>query len=241
MIDEIIEEIKREERPEKAKFLTRFFKTGEGEYGFGDVFYGISVPISRKIAIKYKELSLNDVKQLLLSKVHEERLIAVFILVLQFQKADETGKKEIYDFYLAHTKYINNWDIVDSSADRIVGEYLWMYGTSTLLSVKKILEYLAKSTDLWEKRIAIMSTFAFIKHGQSEMTFAVADILLHDKHDLIHKAVGWMLREVGKRVSQEVEEEFLKTRYKTMPRTMLRYAIEHFPAEKRKMYLLGEI
>jgi 3-methyladenine DNA glycosylase AlkD len=239
MIDELRKEIKQFEDKEKAKFLTRFFKTGEGEYGFGDIFYGINVPVSRKIAQRYRQISIADIKILLHSPVHEERLIAVFILVLQFTKASKHGKKEIYDFYLSNTRYINNWDIVDSSADKIVGKYLWEYGDKEY--ALEVLQKLALSDDLWEKRIAIMSTFAFIKHNDPELTFIIAKLLLHDKHDLIHKAVGWMLREVGKRVSREEEESFLKSTYKSMPRTMLRYAIEHFPQEKRQQYLLGKV
>lgn len=221
---------------EKAVFLTRFFKTGKGEYGEGDIFYGLTVPVSRKIALSYQRLPLDDVKVLLHSKIHEERLIAVFILVLQFQKADETVRKEMYDFYLTHKKYINNWDIVDASADKIVGEYLYMYNS---LAAAAQLKILAKSDNLWERRIAIIATFAFIKHGNATLTFSIAEVLLYDKEDLIHKAVGWMLREVGKRVSKELEREFLQTRYKTMPRTMLRYAIEHFTEAERKKYLRG--
>lgn len=227
--------------PEKGEFLKRFFKTGKGQYGEGDIFLGIIVPDSRKLASKYKGMALADVETLLKSKIHEERLIALFILVLQYKKADEEGKKEIHDFYLAHTKHINNWDLVDSSADKIVGEYLWSQGMDHRAESEKVLVTLAKSDDLWERRIAMLSTFAFINHGESAMTFTVADILLHDKHDLIHKAVGWLLREAGKKVSHDAEVAFLKTRYKTMPRTMLRYAIERFPEEQRKKYLAGTI
>lgn len=239
MLKDIRNEIELLKDLEKAVFLTRFFKTGKGEYGEGDIFYGLAVPVSRKIALKYKNLPLNDVKALLLSIVHEERLIAVFILVLQFQKADEEQQKAIYEFYLANTKYINNWDIVDSSADKIVGEYLWK--RVEFEDAKNVLKTLAQSQNLWERRIAIIATFAFIKHGNAELTCCLAEILLQDKEDLIHKAVGWMLREVGKRVSKESEQEFLSSMYKSMPRTMLRYAIEHFTEEERKHYLLGII
>lgn len=239
MLRDLRKEIENAKDPARAVFLMRFFKTGVGQYGEDDVFYGIDVPTSRKLSVKYKVLPLHDVQQLLQSKVHEERLIAVFILVRQFESGDEKVRQETYAFYLKNTKYINNWDIVDSSADRIVGEYL--YAQRDPHAMSDVLIKLAKSDDLWERRIAIMSTFACIKHGDSLMTFIIADILLHDTHDLIHKAVGWMLREVGKRIMQSEEEIFLRTRYKTMPRTMLRYAIEHFPPEKRKRYLLGTI
>jgi 3-methyladenine DNA glycosylase AlkD len=239
MIISLQQELKNLEDKEKAMFLTRFFKTGKGEYAEGDVFYGITVPVSRKIAIKYKDLPLDEIKDLLRSKIHEERLIAVFILVLQFQKAEERKRKEIYTLYLSYTKYINNWDIVDSSADKIIGEYLWQLQSPD--NTKEVLYKLAKADNLWDRRIAIMSTYAFIKHGNASLTFTVADVLLKDKHDLIHKAVGWMLREVGKRISSNVEEAFLKSKYKTMPRTMLRYAIEHFTVERRKAYLSGKV
>lgn len=239
MIQLLRQEIKNAEDPAKAKFLTRFFKTGKGEYAEGDVFYGINVPVSRKLAVKYKDLSLDQIKLLLFSEVHEERLIGVFILILQFQKSDEEKKRDVYNFYISHTKRINNWDIVDSSADKIVGEYLWILQSENV--TKEVLEKLAKSDDLWERRIAIMSTYAFIKRGDATYTFAIADMLMQDKQDLIHKAVGWMLREVGKRMSQEAEEEFLKQKYQTMPRTMLRYAIEHFTPKRRKEYLSGAI
>ncbi len=235
MLQEVRDAILREKDPEKGVFLQRFFKTGKGQYGEGDIFYGLTVPISRSIANHFKELSLNEIGELIKSKVHEERLIALLILVEQFKKSDENTAKEIFDFYLAHTKYINNWDLVDLSADKIVGEYLKTRDRS-------ILQKLATSELLWERRISIIATFQFIKDlKEYEETFAVADILLLDKHDLIQKAVGWMLREVGKRVSREVEEEFLLTRYKNMPRTMLRYSIEHFPPERRKHYLQGLI
>lgn len=235
MLDQLKRELRSHALPEKAEFLPRFFKTGKGEYGEGDVFIGVTVPNSRKVAAKFKDLPLNDVKTLLLSKIHEERLVALFILVHQFKKGDGTKKKEIYEFYLAHTKLVNNWDLVDSSASHIVGHYLSD-------KPKDVLYALATSDNLWEKRISMISTLYFIvKQKQHKDTFKIAALLLNDKHDLIHKAVGWMLREVGKNISHEVEEEFLKEHYKTMPRTMLRYAIEHFPETKRKRYLEGSI
>lgn len=237
MLQKLREEIKNVGNPERAKASEWFFKTGKGEYGEGDIFCGITVPNQRKIALRYKTLPLKDITTLLQSKIHEERLIALFILVLQFTKGSEQQQREIYNFYLEHTKYINNWDLVDSSAYQIVGEYLF---TKPVIE-NDVLVMLAKSENLWEQRIAMIATYTFIKNGESAVALQVADILINDKNDLIQKAVGWMLREVGKRVSQEVEEDFLKTRYKTMPRTMLRYAIEKFPEEKRKKYLQGSL
>lgn len=258
---EISADIRKAANPEKGVFLQRFFKTGKGQYGEGDVFLGLTVPQSRTIAKQYSDLPLKEVKKLLHSKAHEDRLIALVILTIQYKKGTEEEKQKIYDLYLTNTKYINNWDLVDLSAEYVVGERL--YQTNLIIaSVAKqshpkkiaassirsprnddhgVLEKLAKSESLWERRIAIISTFAWIKNGESAETFRIAELLLNDSEDLIHKAVGWMLREVGKRVSQEEEEAFLKSRYTIMPRTMLRYAIERFPEEKRKRYLLGKI
>ncbi len=225
-------DLKKLANPEKKKVLQSFFKTGPGEYAEGDIFLGVTVPKSRSISLKYKDLSLPNTKQLLYSKIHEERLVAILILVYQFETGDEKTKKDIFNFYLKHTKQINNWDLVDLSADKIVGAYLYQtkQETSTLLK-------LAHSKNLWERRIAILSTFHFIKQNQPKETLKIAEILLNDKHDLIHKAVGWMLREVGKRCSQVEEEKFLKKHLKQIPRTTLRYAIERFPEEKRLSYL----
>lgn len=242
MLIKLREDMRELSDPQRAQVVAGFFKTGKGHYGEGDVFCGLSVPQSRRIAAKYKDLSLDDIKLLLESEIHEERLIALVILVHNFSKGNESQKKEIYDFYLSHTKHINNWDLVDLSADKIVGEYLYSSSPPAGgLRSKEILSKLAHSENLWEKRIAMIATFAFIKHGESDYTFMIADILIADPHDLIQKAVGWMLREVGKRISLEKEEEFLKPRYKTMPRTMLRYAIERFSEEKRKEYLVRDL
>lgn len=230
---EIRKEISKQKNPTQAVNLQRFFKTEKGEYGEGDVFYGIKVPVQRTIAKQYKDLSLDDIKILILSEVHEERLIAAFILVDQYKRGDEKKKKAVFDFYLKNRKGINNWDLVDLSAPKIVGAYL-------IDKEKDLLYKFACSKDLWEKRISIISTQAFIREHFFEDTLKIAEILLHEKHDLIHKAVGWMLREIGNR-DMETEEEFLKMHYKTMPRTMLRYAIEKFPEEKRKNYLAGKI
>jgi 3-methyladenine DNA glycosylase AlkD len=222
-------DLKRLANPEKAKLLSRFFKTGPGEYGEGDVFLGIMVPEQRKVAKKYSGLSLPEIQDLLTSKIHEHRLVSVFILVSKYQKADPSGKKDIYDFYLRNTKNINNWDLVDMSAPKIMGDHL-------LERDKSILYKLARSDNLWERRISILSTAAFIDKHQFEDSLKISELLLGDKHDLIHKAVGWMLREMGKK-DQEVEEMFLRKHHKVMPRTMLRYAIERFEEKKRKAYM----
>jgi 3-methyladenine DNA glycosylase AlkD len=232
-LTEIRKEILKQKNPVQAINLQRFFKTGKGEYGEGDIFYGIKVPEQRIIAKQFSDLSLDDLKILITSKVHEERLIAVFILVEQFKKGDDKKQKIIYDFYLKNRKGINNWDLVDLSAPKIAGAYL-------IDKEKDQLYKFANSKDLWEKRISIISTQAFIREHFFEDTLNISEILLNDKHDLIHKAVGWMLREIGNR-DLEIEEEFLKKYYKTMPRTMLRYAIEKFPERKRKSYLEGKI
>lgn len=215
-----------------SAFLQRFFKTGKGEYAEGDIFAGIKVPVSRKIARQFKELNLNDLALLIKSRIHEERLIALLILVDKMKKTDETGREKIFRFYLKNIKHINNWDLVDLSAYKIIGEYLFD-------KERDILFKLAKG-GLWEKRISVISTFNFIKKNDFITTLLLAEILLNDKDDLIHKAVGWMLREIGKR-DYTVEEAFLIQHYKKMPRTMLRYAIEKFPEQKRKGYLEGKI
>ena|SRR3989338_2573347 len=218
--------------PEKAKFLAGFFKTGKGQYAEGDMFLGITVPQTRQVAGKYSSLALSDIKKLLKSKIHEHRLIALLVLVQQFNRADENQKVKIIDFYLASTKRINNWDLVDLSADKILGEYLYQAPSKE----RKILRKLAKSKNLWERRIAVLSTFAFIKRNEFDDALEISKMLLEDPHDLIHKAVGWMLREIGKR-NLAVEEKFLKKHCRKMPRTMLRYAIEKFPEKKRQLYL----
>lgn len=230
---EIKTEIQKKKNPAQAIILQRFFKTGKEEYGEGDVFYGIKVPIQRKIVKVFKDLSLDDIKILIHSPVHEERLIAALILVEQFKKANPKNQKIIFNFYVKNKRGINNWDIVDLSAPNIVGNYL-------LDKDKSLLFKFARSKNLWEKRIAILSTFIFIRNGFYDDALKISETLLNDKHDLIHKAVGWMLREIGKR-DLKVEEVFLKEHYKTMPRTMLRYAIEKFPENKRKKYLEGRV
>jgi len=216
---------------DKAKELQRFFKTKKGEYGEGDKFLGVSVPDVRKIARKYKDL--REIMPLLRSQYHEERLLALLILVERFSKGDRNIQKIVFEFYLKNTKFVNNWDLVDLTAHKIVGTYL-------IEKDKKILYDLAKSNNLWEKRIAIISCFAFIHKNDFKDAIKIAEILLHDEHDLIHKAVGWVLREVGKK-DLVVEEKFLHRHYKNMPRTMLRYSIEKFPEKKRLAYLKGLI
>lgn len=214
--------------PKKAKLLQGFFKTGKGDYGEGDKFLGINVPIQRKIALKY-DLNLEEIKNLLDSKIHDHRMVALFILIKKYQKSGSVEKKQIFNFYLRNTRNINNWDLVDLSSHKIVGKFLFNKD-------KKILYRLAKSKNLWEKRIAIISTFEFIRNNQFDDSLKIAEILLNDKHDLIHKAVGWMLREIGKK-SLQAEEKFLKKYASKMPRTMLRYAIEKFSEKKRQKYL----
>jgi 3-methyladenine DNA glycosylase AlkD len=224
-------DLKKLANPAKAKILQGFFKTGEGQYGEGDVFYGVTVPQTRTVAAKHaKAATLADAGELLHSKIHEERLAALLILVHQFQREGDSDKKRIYEFYLKNAGRVNNWDLVDLSAPKIVGAYL--QGKD-----KAVLRRLARSKNIWERRIAIVATFHFIYYGDAKDALEIAEILLHDKHDLIQKAVGWMLREVGKRCSQEELEGFLRTHGKEMPRTMLRYAIERLPEAKRKQYL----
>lgn len=214
---------------EKANILQRFFKTGKDQYGEGDIFLGIIVPNTRIVAKKFTDLSLPEIKKILYSKIHEERLCALLMLVEKFAMANFKERKSIFNFYIKNAKQVNNWDLVDLSAPKIAGEYL-------LNKPKDILYKFAISKNLWEKRISIISTLTFIKNKKYNDTFKIANILMNDKHDLIHKAVGWMLREVGKK-SLEDEEIFLDKNYKKMPRTMLRYAIEKFSAEKRMKYL----
>ncbi len=213
---------------ERAIVSQRFFKTGKGQYGEGDIFIGTTVPDTRKVAKKYN-LSLEEIKQLLESKIHEHRLIALFILVDKYKKSEDKEKQEIANFYLNHTKHINNWDLVDSSAHLILGEHISNKD-------KSILEKLAKSNNLWERRISIISTLQFIRKNQFDETFKISTILLKDKHDLIHKAVGWMLREVGKKDKNQLKN-FLNKHHKEMPRTMLRYSIEHFSKEEKEYFM----
>ena len=213
----------------KAKIAQRFFKTGPGEYAEGDIFLGITVPMLRILSKRYQSLAFNETLRLLKSRIHEERLLSLLILILKYRKVDLSEKRKIYKAYLNHSKYVNNWDLVDVSAKQIIGVFLKDKDRTPLYK-------LARSDSLWEKRIAILSTFHFIENNDFEDTLKIAEILISDPHDLIHKAVGWMLREVGKR-DRDSEERFLKKYYIAMPRTMLRYAVERFPESKRQAYL----
>lgn len=233
-LSDLKKELKSQRNSDQAKILQRFFKTGKGEYGEGDIFYGIKVPVTRKIAKKFVDLSFNELKILLASKVHEERLAAGLIMVEKFNNADEKEREKIFRFFLRNRKGINNWDLVDLTAPKIMGTFLLKNRD------RKILFDLAKSENLWDRRIAIISTLAFIRKNQFDETLNISRLLLKDKHDLIHKAVGWMLREIGK-INGDVETEFLLKHYKEMPRTMLRYAIEKYPERKRKQFLKGTI
>jgi 3-methyladenine DNA glycosylase AlkD len=275
-IADLKKELRKLANPEKAKILQRFFKTGKGEYGEGDIFIGVVVPQLRKIARKYFTLDLKDVKRLIESKIHEERMIAMFILVEKYEKTNH--KKIVFHFYIKNMRYINNWDLVDLSAPKIVGRHLYLLdstrslrdfsepsgNTQKLSKIKSFstadkaskdismeilrntlregsrpidnLRLLARSENIWERRIGIMATFWFIKNNKFDESLKIAEMLLKDEHDLIHKAVGWMLREIGKR-DQDVEIAFLNKYSKKMPRTMLRYAIERFPEKQRLAYL----
>jgi 3-methyladenine DNA glycosylase AlkD len=223
------EELRASADPERARNLAWFFKTGKGQYGHGDRFIGITVPTMRRIAHRYIHLPLADIAKLLASPIHEHRFVALEILVAQYER----GESSIFGFYLKNTRFVNNWDLVDTSAPYIVGQHL-------LTRPRKILYRLAKSRNLWERRIAIVSTQTFIRAGEIEDTFAIATLLLADEHDLIHKAVGWMLREAGKQ-SPPALLKFLKENYAALPRTTLRYAIERLPAARRKRILSGDM
>lgn len=233
MLIELRKELKNLADSRRAKGSAYYFKTGEGEYGHGDVFIGITVPQSRALSKKYyKELTLSDIKKLLKSKIHEERLLALQILRLQFEKGSVKDKELIVKYYLQNTRYVNNWDLVDSSAHQILGVYL-------LDKKPDILYKLARSENIWERRIAIVSTYQYITTSKFEHTFKISKILLSDEHNLIHKAVGWMLREAGKK-DQKKLEAFLKKHYAKLPRTTLRYAIEKFDEPLRRVYIEGK-
>lgn len=230
MLGKLRSDLRKISSPEKAKTNAWFFKTGPGQYGEGDQFIGVTVPQQRSLARKYQDLSFEDITSLSHSPIHEERLLSLFILVGQFKKADPAAQKKIYEFYLSNTKQINNWDLVDLSADKIVGSFLED-------KPKDILKKLAKSESLWERRIAMIATFHYIKKGDPKLALEIAEILVNDKHDLIQKAVGWSLREIGQKCGENYLTDFLDNFAATMPRTALRYAIEHFSTEKRAYYL----
>jgi len=219
---------------ERKKSNEWFFKTKPGQYGHGDVFIGVSMPDLRKVAKQYTSLPLAEVAKLLSSKIHEERMLALVILSYQFAKSDSRGQSQIYHFYLSNTEHINNWDLVDVVVNKIVGAYLWEHAEAE----RDILYAYATSKNMWERRIAIVATSYFIYQNDFKDTLKIAEMLLHDEEELIHKAVGWMLREVGKR-DRAVEGSFLKKHYKSMPRTMLRYSIEKFPERERQAFLKG--
>jgi 3-methyladenine DNA glycosylase AlkD len=224
-------DLKRLSNPKDAEFLQRFFKTGEGQYGHGDRFRGIRVPASRDLVKKHPDATLDTALELLASEFHEDRLVALMFMVRLYKKGDAPQREAVYKAYLANTARINNWDMVDSSAEWIVGWHL-------MEKSRKPLYRLAASRDLWERRISILSTFYFIRHDQFDDTFAIAELLIADKEDLIHKAVGWMIREVANR-DGDAARKFLRRHYSRMPRTMLRYAIEKFPEAERQSYLKG--
>ncbi|MBV5304365.1 MAG: DNA alkylation repair protein [Chlorobium sp.] len=227
----IIKNLEALSNPEAALFAQRYFKTGPGEYAEGDIFRGIRVPVLRKMVPSLDGTPLPEVIRLLESVFHEDRLLALFLLIRRFSKGDESVRQQIHEIYLAHTRFINNWDLVDNSAQYLVGAFL-------CLRDRSLLYQLAASQSLWERRIAITATFHFIRKGEFEDTLALAELLLDDPQELLHKATGWMLREVGKRDLPTLES-FLQLHHPRMPRVMLRYAIERFPEERRLLYLKG--
>lgn len=230
MIHEIRSALQRHGSKEKASSSARFFKTGPGQYGEGDVFFGVTVPEQRAIAKKFRDTPLEDIEVMLADPAHEMRLTALLILVAQFRKADADGKKAIADFYLRHLDGVNNWDLVDSSAPQILGAWL------VTKKDRSVLYRLARSGKLWRERIAIVATQELIRHGEFEDTVRIATILLTHKHDLIHKAVGWMFREIGKK-DEAMLRGFLHQHAATMPRTALRYAIERMEAAERRRWM----
>ncbi|MEW6658756.1 MAG: DNA alkylation repair protein [Thermodesulfobacteriota bacterium] len=233
MVDAIQKELGSLADTSRAAILQRFFKTGPGEYGAGDRFRGIRVPVLRQVARKYQDLPLAEVKGLLRSPFHEDRLLALLILVRGYYRGGQDVRDEIHRLYLKNTRWVNNWDLVDASAPHLLGHYLAGRSGDTLTR-------LAASGNLWERRMAIIATFHFIKQQDFNETLKLARVLLGDPEDLIHKAVGWMLREVQKRESAAAEA-FLQKNYRQMPRTMLRYAIERLPAARRQAYLKGTV
>lgn len=229
--NEVKKKLRQAADPAKAKILAGFFKTGPGQYGEGDKFLGIAVPQQRLIIKESRDLPIEEIKILLESPWHEDRLTGVLLLVYKFEHSQKNDQKKIFDFYLKERAGINNWDLVDLSADKIVGA--WLYDNFD----QKLIDKLSASANIWDRRIAVLASFYFIKNGRSDLTFALAEKLLHDKHDLIQKAVGWMLREVGKRISEQELVNFLEKYATIMPRTMLRYAIERLPESNRLAFL----
>ena len=229
MLTKLKKELKQLSSPEKSKIYARFFKTSKGQYGAGDIFLGLTVPEQRRVAQKYVDLKFDEIKILLRSKYHEHRLTGFFILCYKYQKARNSEKAKIIDFYLKHKHRANNWDLIDCVADKLLGKHI-------IDKDKSILYELAKSESLWDRRIAIITTFEFIRKGKFDDTIKISEILLNDKHDLIQKAVGWMLREIGKRDEKELIK-FLDKHYKKMPRTMLRYSVERLDKNRKKFYM----
>ena len=229
MLKELKKELNALKSPKRAKASLWFFKTGPGQYGEGDIFIGLTVPQMRTLAKKHSALTVDEIRVLLISPIHEERLIALLLLVDDFVEGDKKQQKKIFDFYIKNKKFVNNWDLIDLSAHKIVGPYLFDKDGA-------LLEKLAHSHNIWDRRIAVLATFYDIKQSRYTRPLKIAEMLVSDDHDLLQKAVGWMLREIGKR-SLSDEEMFLRRFAATMPRTMLRYAIERFPEEKRKKYL----
>lgn len=228
-MNKIIQELKKLENPSKAKLLSGFFKTAKGEYGEGDIFLGITVPQSRELVKKFKEVDYETIQDCLDSRIHEARFCGLILLSEKSKNEPEAA----YNFFMKNTKNINNWDLIDVFTPKIVGNYL-------IDKKRDVLYEFAKSDNLWKRRISIISCFSFINDRDFDDAIKISSMLLNDEHDLIHKAVGWMLREVGKK-DVNVLEKFLKDKYKRMPRTMLRYAIEKLPENKRKAYLNGRI
>jgi 3-methyladenine DNA glycosylase AlkD len=229
MLQQLIKEIKRHSSRKKSKIYAGFFKTGIGEYSEGDVFLGVPMPEQRKLAQKYVDLKFGNIKELIYSKYHEHRMIGWLIMVYKYKVAKNVEKKKIIDFYIKHRHRCNNWDLIDCTADKLLGKHI-------INRDKSILYSLAKSDSLWGRRIAIIATFEFIKNKKFDDTKKIAEILLNDKHDLIHKAVGWMLREMGKRDEKQLIK-FLNKHYRKMPRTMLRYAIERLHKKNKEFYM----
>jgi len=232
MLDELRKDLQRLSNKKRASDMQKFFKTGEGEYAFGDVFIGLTVPQSRQVAAKYNDMPFEELYKLIRSEIHEERFIALLVLVNNF-KADEMLQRRIYEFFMKNIKFVNNWDLVDLSADKIVGGYL-------IDKPKTVLYKLASSKNMWERRIAMIATYNFIKNEMYDDAINIAEKLVEDDNDLIQKAVGWMLREVGKR-NKAIEEAFLKKHHKIMGRTALRYSLEKFSESSRKEYMLGTV
>lgn len=231
---QVIDELKTLGNPAKAAHLSHFFKTGKGQYGEGDLFIGVTVPEQRVIARKHKDLDFNALSQLMASPWHEARLTALLVLLCKFEQGkDKALRSQCVDFYISNTQYINNWDLVDLSCYKLLG--VWLEDKD-----RSLLHRWAASPNLWEQRIAIVTCMYFIRQGDFRDFLAIAEQLLHHPHDLIHKAIGWLLREVGKK-DKNTLTDFLFPRYRTMPRTMLRYAIERFPEEERKEYLNSKI